>query len=175
MLGEYCQRTSSTVPGSAVAGSDTAVPGSAGAGCKSAVAGCASAVPGSAEADCVTAVPGSAVAGSETAPPGHAVTGPELAHLGVSAEGLDSTLHRVPDLLRHELLALLLHRGLHHGLSRPCYPDCGERLELVLMLLKNVHRLIHVTFEPTIALILTTRGEYCCDCAAVTQEARLCA
>ena len=121
----------------------------------SAVAGCESAVPGSAEADCVTAVPGSAVAGSETAPPGHAVTGPELAHLGVSAEGLDSTLHRVPDLLRHELLALLLHRGLHHGLSRPCYPDCGERLELVLMLLKNVHRLIHVTFEPTIALILT--------------------
>ena len=131
---------------------ETAVPGSA-------VAGCESAVPGSAEADCVTAVPGSAVAGSETAPPGHAVTGPELAHLGVSAEGLDSTLHRVPDLLHHELLALLLHRGLHHGLSRPCYPDCGERLELVLMLLKNVHRLIHVTFEPTIALILSIHEE----------------
>ena len=68
-------------------------------------------------------------------------------------------LHRVPDLLHHELLALLLHRGLHHGLSRPCYPDCGERLELVLMLLKNVHRLIHVTFEPTIALILSTHEE----------------
>ena len=82
-------------------------------------------------------------------------------------------LHRVPDLLHHELLALLLHRGLHHGLSRPCYPDCGERLELVLMLLKNVNRLIHVTFEPTIALILTTRGEYCCDCAAVTREDRM--
>ena len=107
---------------------ETAVPGSA--------------VPGSAEADCVTAVPGSAVAGSETAPPGHAVTGPELAHLGVSAEGLDSTLHRVPDLLRHELLALLLHRGLHHGLSRPCYPDCGERLELVHMLLENILRIL---------------------------------
>ena len=95
-------------------------------------------------------------------------------------------LHR--DLLHHELLALLLQRGHLLACLVPATLTCGVRdCRLALMIpSENVHRLIHVTFEPTIALILTrgrgpilrswddyTQGGYCCVCAAVTQEDRM--